>query len=258
VEQLQDHHERAVLVFIAKAKPMTLSHFRHRADKRRQVLRRRTQRGVTLLFALITLVALLFATLALIRSVDTGTILLGNVGFKQDATATADQAAAAATRWLQANSAVLNTDSLAQSGLGQGYYASTKEIDPATGNALDPVDVTGQQISGASRQVVNWTDNSCTSATGYLCSLAVSGLAGTNSARYIIFRLCSLPGDPGTGYTGSCAALNTSTSSGAPKGDTSYGDQHLQPSALSPYFRVVVRVQGARNTTSFTETIVHL
>lgn len=257
MEQLQDHSQRAVQLFVAKDKPMTLSHFRHRAGQRRRVLRRRTQRGVTLLFALITLVALLFATLALIRSVDTGTVLLGNVGFKQDATVSADQATKAAVTWLTTYSGVLNTDSLSQS-LGQGYYASTKEVDPTTGAALNPVDVTGQQISGASRQVVDWTDDSCSTSTGYLCSHAVAGLTGSNSARYIIFRLCSLPGDYSTGYTGSCAGLTTNSNGGAPKGDTSYGQQDIQGSALQPYYRIVVRVQGARNTTSFTETIVHL
>src|ERR1700758_2734999 len=95
--------------------------------QRRSIGRYQAQRGVTLIFALITLVALLFATLALIRSVDTSTILMGNIGFKQDATATADQATKSALTWLAAQSAVLNTDSLAKN-LGQGYYASTKQI----------------------------------------------------------------------------------------------------------------------------------
>jgi len=213
---------------------------------------------VTLLFALITLVALLLATLALVRSVDTSTLLMGNIGFKQDATATADQATKTALAWLAAKSTVLNTDSLSQ-GLGQGYYASTKEIASNGTTALDPVDATGQQIAGSNRQVVDWTHDNCTTSTGYICSVAVS-TSGSNSARYVIFRLCSLPGDyTSTGYMGSCAfPANGSGGSASVRGELNYAESGRFSSASGPYFRIVVRVQGARNTTSFTETIVHL
>jgi type IV pilus assembly protein PilX len=226
--------------------------------QRRSTGPRRTQRGVTLLFALITLVALLLATLALVRSVDTSTILMGNIGFKQDATVTADQASKTALAWLASKSTVLNTDSLAQ-GLGQGYYASTKEIGSDLTTALDPVDVTGQQISGSSRQVVDWTHDNCTTATGYICSVAAA-TSGSNSARYVIFRLCSLPGDyTSTGYTGSCALpANSSSGTASTRGELNYAESGRFTGASGPYYRIVVRVQGARNTTSFTETIVHL
>jgi len=219
--------------------------------------RRQAQRGVTLLFALITLVALLFATLALVRSVDTSTILMGNIGFKQDATATADQATKTALGWLAKYSTALNTDSLSQ-GLGQGYYASTKEIGSDSTTALDPVDATGQQISSAKRQIVNWDDDSCKASTGYLCSFPVS-TSGSNSARYIIFRLCSLPGDyNGGAYTGTCAIpANSSGGTASARGELNYQENGRFSSASGPYYRIVVRVQGARNTTSFTETIVH-
>ena len=53
----------------------------------------RRQQGAALIFALITLVILGLATLSLVRSVDTGALLLGNLSFKQDATAAGDQAA---------------------------------------------------------------------------------------------------------------------------------------------------------------------
>lgn len=236
---------------------MTSSPSRHRVRRAGRILHRQAQRGVTLIFALITLVALLFATLALIRSVDTSTILMGNIGFKQDATATADQATKSALAWLASKSTVLNTDSLAQS-LGQGYYASTKQIGSDGTSVLDPVDVTGQQIDSVKRQVVDWSDDSCSGGTGYLCSVAVS-TSGSNSARYIIFRLCSLPGDyTSPGYSGNCAGPNdTSGGAATGRGDLSYSKSGRFFSGSGPYYRIVVRVQGARNTTSFTEAIVH-
>jgi Tfp pilus assembly protein PilX len=225
---------------------------------RRSLGRRHAQRGVTLLFALITLVALLLATLSLVRSVDTSTILMGNIGFKQDATATADQATKVALSWLSNESTVLNSDSIAQN-LGQGYYASTKEIASDGTTALNPVDVTGQQITGSNRQIVDWSDDSCTTSTGYICSMKVT-TNGSNSARYVIFRLCSLPGDyTSPSYTGNCA-LPANSSSGTPsaRGEESYAESGRFSGSSGPYYRIVVRVQGARNTTSFTEAIVHL
>jgi type IV pilus assembly protein PilX len=239
---------------------MTFSYSRHRADRLPRVLRRQGQRGVTLMFALITLVALLFATLALVRSVDTSTILMGNIGFKQDATVTADQATKNALNWLSTHGTVLNSDSLGL-GLGQGYYASTQEFD-STGKALNPVDVTGQQISGVNRNIVDWSNDNCsTSGTNPPCSVAVpaANISGPNSARYIIFRLCSQPGDyASSGYTGSCAMpLSTNTDGNGNKGLVNYKGGLRPNTAAGPYYRIVVRVQGARSTTSFTETIVH-
>lgn len=52
----------------------------------------KSQQGVSLIFALVALVALMLGALAMVRNVDSGTQLLGNLGFKQDATAAADQA----------------------------------------------------------------------------------------------------------------------------------------------------------------------
>src|SRR5690606_14171404 len=92
------------------------------------------------LIALLALVALSLATLALIRSTDTGSQVLGNIGFKQDATVSADEAARAAVAWLKANAAKLDDDAPAA-----GYYASTTEVN--ADKSSTPVDVTGQQNS---------------------------------------------------------------------------------------------------------------
>ena len=62
--------------------------------------RRTAQRGVSLLFALMALAAMLLAAVALVRSVDSGALVLGNLGFKQEATQAADRAAEVARAWL--------------------------------------------------------------------------------------------------------------------------------------------------------------
>jgi len=244
---------------------MTTIALPHHPRRLRHAVRRQAQRGVTLLFALIALVVLLLATLALIRSVDTSTLLMGNLGFKQDATVSADQATKVALAWISSHGTVLNSDSLT-TGQGQGYYASTKEYNADNTLLGKPVDATGQQVSDTlNRQLVDWTADDCSNVTDYpakLCSRKVdaANITGPNSARYIIFRLCSQPGDyAGSGYTGTCAKWTTSGSTvDGGKGAANYanGGGSAMASA-SPYYRIVVRVQGARNTTSFTETIVH-
>jgi Tfp pilus assembly protein PilV len=230
--------------------------------RRLAVPRRRAQRGVTLLFALLTLVALLLATLALVRSVDTSTVLMGNIGFKQDATVTADQAARQAIGWLAANNAILNTDSTAN-----GYYASTQELATDGTTVKPPVDVTGQQLaSTANRQLVDWDADTCSAAvagtfTG--CSVLTASATAINNSpnivRYVVFRMCSLPGDySSTSYTGNCAKpISSSGGNATKKGEEHYGDKPIIKGNSGPFYRIVVRVRGARNTTSFTETIVH-
>ncbi|MDM0035968.1 pilus assembly protein PilX [Variovorax sp. J22P271] len=221
--------------------------------------RLRLQRGVSLVFALLALVALSLATLALVRSVDTGTLLLGNIGFKQDATAAADQAARQAINWLTLNNATLNTDIPAN-----GYYASTQELAADGVTVKPPIDATGQQSAGsANRQLIDWDGNGCKSSvsgsyTGCTVLTADAGSINGNATRYVVFRLCSKPGDFTTDTTITCAQRSTSTDSCGSKGGKDYsGGAGFACSTASAYYRVVVRVLGARNTASYTETIVH-
>jgi Tfp pilus assembly protein PilX len=220
--------------------------------------RARGQRGVSLLFALLALVALSLATLALVRSVDTSALLLGNIGFKQDATASADQAARQAINWLTLNSATLNTDLSAN-----GYYASTQELAADGVTVKPPVDATGQQLaSTTNRQLIDWDGNNCQSAingtyNGCTIQTKSAGTINGNTARYVIFRLCSKPGDFTQDTTISCAQHSTTSDSCGAKGAQDYSNQSLDCSATTAYYRIIVRTQGARNTASFTETIVH-
>lgn len=219
---------------------------------------RHSERGVSLLFALLALVALSLATLALVRSVDTSALLLGNIGFKQDATAAADQAARQAINWLTVNSATLNTDISAN-----GYYASTQELASDGVTVKPPVDATGQQLATtANRQLIDWDGNNCKSTldgsyNGCAIQTASAGTINGNAARYVIFRLCSKAGDFTTDKTINCAQRATTSDSCGAKGAQDYANQSLDCSAITAYYRILVRVQGARNTTSFTETIVH-
>lgn len=220
----------------------------------------RRQRGLSLLFALIALVVLMLGALALVRNVDTGTQLLGNLGFKQDATASADQFTRQAVNWLSANSASLNVDIGAS-----GYYASSREFDTDGVTVKGPIDVTGNQFpSDTTRQLIDWDNNNCSNtATGTYAScdikpVAIATPVNGNTASYVILRMCNKTGDYSADSSIKCAKPLTSGSDGASgRGDMSYTDAARYTTSAQTYFRVLVRVSGFRNTTSVTETIVH-
>ena len=209
------------------------------------------QRGASLLFALITVVALSLAAVALIRSVDTGAGILGNLSFKQDSLLATDEATRRAVTWLgntiQNNSALLHNSIAAQ-----GYSA----LHLAT---LDP---TGTRVD-ATRVVIDWTDKPCTSYAGgsYASCFApftLPTLANGVKAQYVVLRLCSAAGDATAGAISCAKPLTSSTSISGERGEIgAQNTGRVGASALAQYFRVIVRTQGARQTVSTTETLVH-
>jgi len=218
----------------------------------------RAQRGVSLLFALLALAAISLAAVALVRSVDSGTLLIGNLSFKQDATSSADRVAEQARTWLMAPGRDLTNDSAA----GLGYYASSQ----------DNLDPTGRLTSSSNPMaVVNWGEPdscACLSTSPASCSscsrlpsdeIPVTLPDGTviGRARYLITRLC-----PSTGAvvaTNACAqpaasALTTAKSRGEVRVGT---ETRPAETAQVPYYRIIVRTVSGRNTVSFTETVIY-
>lgn len=209
----------------------------------------RCQRGLSLLFALLALAVMSLASVALVRSVDTSSLIAGNLGFKQDATAAAGQAAERAIEWLVANTgAALENDDVAA-----GYYASS----------LDALDVTGTGSTSSTRAVVDWMEDGCKvdAKTGFAACLTPSPEivlnAGANRARYVISRLCAGEGSPAVV---DCAfPIGSAFSSGGNKGVVDYKARKAMLAVSNQqYYRIVVRAQSARGTVSYTETIVQL
>jgi Tfp pilus assembly protein PilV len=221
----------------------------------------REQRGMSLIFALLALVALSLATLALVRSVDTSSMLLGNVGFKQDATVSGDQASRLAVAWLKANVTSLDTDAPSS-----GYYSSTKEVNGDGTKTL--VDATGQQLPPTlvTRKLIDWStgqDGQCPyAASGTYASCTIRSAnadisaSTANTARYVIFRLCANTGTAEDEVANSCAKPLSDAGAASGRGALAYGTGRIGTKS-GPYYRIVVRILGPRNTTSFTETIVN-
>ncbi|GIZ50425.1 pilus assembly PilX family protein [Noviherbaspirillum aridicola] len=204
----------------------------------------RRQEGVVLLIAVVVLVAMTMAALGLVRSIDTGNQVAGNLAFKQAATAAADIGTQAAIDWLTAR---VGTPDVNEDMPTQAYYATSQ----------DSLDITGTRAA-ADRAQVDWDANNCRGRPNSSCiapSAAIDAGAG-NEVRYLIHRLCSSPGSPAA--EGNSCANYQSRASSAPNKDgfdeTNW--QRFEPPPV-PYYRITSRVKGPRNTVSYVETIVH-
>jgi type IV pilus assembly protein PilX len=179
----------------------------------------RRQRGVVLFIALIMLVAMTLAGIAMVRSVDTTLGIAGNLAFRQTTIQSADPAVKVAFDWLSANTANLITNNPAA-----GYAAANSELNWFNINA--------------------WNQ-------AILLNGGVADAAG-NVTRYIIHRMCPFSGavdpvaNPCSTYKSTGVIDGGSFLVGAPKF-----------SAIPQYYyRVSVRVDGPRNTTSVTQAFI--
>ncbi len=210
------------------------------------------QRGLSLIYAMLALAVLALATVALIRSVSTGAVVAGNLGFQQEATVAADQAVRQAVASLGARLAAASTG-LDADGVITGYYASSDDL----------IDVTGSQSSLTTRKLVRWDASYCgAQPSGSYASCAFVpasvGAINGNAASYVVFRLCDRAGDPVADTSINCARpLAASATSGTNEVRDYTGGSGTSTSVITPYYRIIVRVAGARNTTSYTETIIH-
>jgi type IV pilus assembly protein PilX len=211
-----------------------------------RVRRLSRQRGITLFFVLIALVLLSLAAVGLIRMVDTGNLVVGNVAFKQSTTAASDRAAEAAITWLQDN---IGGPTLFNNNEAFGYYASS----------LTALDVTGKS-SVSTRALVDWKNDDCAyAASGSYATCfdpAPAFSANGYTSRYLITRMCNTVGDPNSTSNG-CAKPVATSNEPAKKGELKYGEDKRFGTPGGPYYRVVVRSEGPRNTVSYTETYVH-
>jgi Tfp pilus assembly protein PilX len=186
------------------------------------------QRGISLMMSMIVLVALSLAGIALMRSVDTSTVIAGNLAFQQSATMSGDVGTETAIAWLESNN---SGTTLQQSIFAQGYAASRQ--DPGSTQSWDAF----------------WTSV----LSGQSVTLTTDTTTG-NTVSYAIQRLCNAAGDP-VSPSVDCAVPQTSgTTAGSSKGSGVVA--LLYNSQI--YYRITTRIAGPRNTVSYVQTIVSL
>jgi len=198
---------------------------------------RTRQQGVVLLVALIVLVAMTLAGIGIMRSVDTGTLVAGNIGFRQAAVATGDTGIEAARTWLIANAASLNGDQTAQ-----GYYATRQ----------DSLDLTGNKTEGGT-DGVDWDGSEASQPVKAKNAGALDGSG--NTVYYLIHRLCSITGSI-NGPGQSCATASIA-GMGSSQDAPDYSGYALKLKN-QVYYRVTARVNGPKNTVSYVQAVILL
>lgn len=207
------------------------------------------QHGVVLLTVLVILVVMLLGAVTMIRSTDSATLVAGNLGFKQSGLASSDMAAEAAIAWLGQQS----TTSLQSDITASGYLAS---YDPE-----------GPDIKSGQTWAEYWEDTSKL-PTGYKCWISWSGSppvascqnsshgqtadAAGNRSAYLIQRLCTAAGAQTSSATGCAQVDSDSTASTSSKGA---GKVNISGSS-EVYYRITTRIDGPRNTVTYTQTVV--
>lgn len=201
----------------------------------------RRQSGIVLLIALIALVAISLAGVALMRSVDTGLVVSGNLAFRQTSVQIADAGTEQAVTWLTSNSASLDNDVKAA-----GYYASR----------MDLCDLTGETPSTDDDAV--WDPNGTAQSGCNMLAVAVGSesLVDGYMASFVIHRMCDSSGSPNaiqcSRLQGQAGSDSSSTKTGG-----SYGATPLSgPSQI--YYRITTRVDGPRNTSAMIQTVIAL
>lgn len=208
---------------------------------------RHDERGIALAVVLVALLLMSIAAVGLVRMVDTSNLIIGNLAFKQAATSASDRGAERAIKYLQPK-------------LGGNTLFSDKEDDGYYASSLAELDISGNSSSTA-RILVDWNNDNCAYATAstYASCKEASLAEGDNGyvSQYIIARMCKTTGDPNASAN-NCAKPVSTTGDASPKrGELKYGDDKRFEGSSGPYFRIVVRTTGPRNTVSFTETYVH-
>jgi type IV pilus assembly protein PilX len=181
----------------------------------------RRQQGVVLFVALIVLIIMTLAGLALLRQMGAGTSIAGNVAFKENATSVADRGTEFANNWIVANYAITATDSIAN-----GYLSSWGS----------GVDVTAFDWAGQAKTLTE--------------DQAQTG----NTIRFLIHRLCETPNMSVLNPAQNCSD-STVLNAGESRAGAGYPGV-LPGTRTKPFFRITTRVDGPRNTISYTQVLV--
>lgn len=207
------------------------------------------QRGVVLFLALIALVVMSLAAVALIRSVDTNTIIAGNLAFRQAATTSADAGIEAAI----ANLFVMKNAGLAinavsdknhpynQTCLTATYAPDCTAARPGYHSSADPaLNLTAAATWNGLNDVQVGTD------------------ASGNAIQYIIQRMCRVPN----------VAIKDADCLFSTGAEDENGFQVKLPENIcigigcpavgqTPQIRVTARVTGPKNTVSYVQAFVY-
>lgn len=182
---------------------------------------RHRQQGISLIISLVVVVLMTIVGITMMRQVGMGLSIAGNLAFKQNALSGADLGVETAFAFL--------TDIATQN-------TTTLSFDQPDNNFFSSWDV------AFSADPVNWA--------GWADIPAVADSQG-NQVQYVIHRLCETAGTLPTAVGQKCTNVMMTN-----KSYKLANNVYTLPPYPSPYYRITTRVQGARNTVSYTQVIV--
>ena len=185
------------------------------------------QAGVVMIITLIALVALLAASIALVRSFDSSMLQAGSLAFKRDLVNQGERGMARAMNLL-ASGALAGAATIAD--VKKSNYSAVELSSNADGIPVMLVDDKVYAASGMAAEDI-------TDATAHV------------TIRYVIDRMCS---QVGAASAGSCVMAPLTTES-----DKSVDDRYrtVNPEKR-PVYRISVRVTGPRGTQAFFQSTV--
>ncbi|MBA3777281.1 MAG: hypothetical protein H0X11_12735 [Betaproteobacteria bacterium] len=189
----------------------------------------RRQRGVVLFISLIVMVAMSLAAIALIRSVDTSTGVVGNLAFRQAAILPANLAveAAAAALFVDARGGPVPINRIDHLP-AENYFATVQPGEDARGI---PTELQRKSNFTQTRVLVDQAGN---------------------EIRYVIERMCIDPVAVGEAARADiCEMLAPKRTTG-----TTANEGPAPELPRLPMYRVTVRVDGPKNTTSFLQAML--
>lgn len=195
------------------------------------------QRGMALIVTLVMLVIMTLGAIAMVRSLDTTTLVAGNLGFRQSATYSGDIGVETALNWIS----TANVQTLTCGATGNVVVSCPAGYKSNGGNATD------QPSAGQT-----WEQFWATSLAANAVTLPED--ASGNIVSYFIHRLCA--GTAAMTGAGANCVETPSVASSAGYAKRS-GAAKFQASS-QVYYRITVRVQGKKNTVSYVQAIVAL
>lgn len=217
----------------------------------------RRQRGVVLLISLIALVALTLAGLAIVRQVDTATLVTGNVTFRQSSVNTADLAVEyMLDKEGDGGFSILNVNKTRYHDNYDDWYRATMftEENPVSPCALTDVNcIKTSGIPNVLRSAGKCRSSSDASASSVR---AVWDEHTGNCAVMVLERMCRNTGQATANH---CVLFNQAQIAGKwTQGQTGDGtsSSDIVPPQNGVGMRLSVRVDGPRGTTSYLQTIL--
>lgn len=190
----------------------------------------KSQRGFSLFMALVALVAMSLTAMALIRSVDTGNIIAGNVAFKQTSSQVLDVGLESAFTYVMTtlSAADLDADQPPGCTTNCNYYATQQAVDmndipsAVTWGSVSPVDTS-----------------------------AMPSIDGVYKIKYVVDRLCTAA--PVTDPLSQCNLTALDPNCAATM-HSAGGSVSVCPVPQGTYYRATTYVTGPRNTVSYAQS----